>query len=299
MDPDINHHPIYSPKLSFLDVDHSFFNDFAYGAASGLVKAIFYPIENLQTLLAERKDYKAFKRREAYFSGVPKIFQEGGLFTIFRGFVPTVTKHSFWLGADLAFFFQIKYAMYPKDTITKKDIAMKANLICGLMASLASYAILTPLFEITGKNKDTLAKDAINNVKQLSTLNVYKWWKYDIPYALFSKGLLIGLYETKFKRQYHMMKGKVPYFMRFLDAYALAIFSEFCAYPFEQAKRRMMEAQKLNPEHPEEVFRKLAQEKGAMPFLHGISKIFVTQASTALALTIFYTLLEHRKDEAL
>ena len=296
MDSDFSHHPTYSPKLSFLDVDHSFLNDFAYGVVSGSVKALFYPFENLQTILAERKDYKAFKRRDAYFSGVPKIFREGGLF---RGFIPTVKNYSIWLGLDLAFFFQIKYAMYPKDTITKKDIAMKANLICGLMASLASYAILTPLFEVTGLNKNTFTKGTMDKVKKLNTLNVYKWWRYDIPHALFSKGLLIGMYETKFKRQYHMMKGKVPYFMRFLDAYALAIFSEFCAYPFEQAKKRMMEAQKINPEHPEEMFRKLAQEKGAMPFLQGISKIFLTQASTALALTIFYSLLEHRKDEAL
>ena len=82
--PNNNPNPNPNTNLSFKGVNHSIFLDFLYGTASGLVgKGLFYPVENFQKQVSERADYKAFKRREAYFSGTPKVFQEGGLLALF------------------------------------------------------------------------------------------------------------------------------------------------------------------------------------------------------------------------
>jgi len=297
MDPP-NNNPNTNKNLSFKEVDHSIFVDFLCGALGGLIgKGLFYPFENYQKILSERADYKAFKRREAYFSGTPKILQEEGLLGLFKGFIPNVAKYSVYLGSDLAIFYQIKYAMYPKETINRRDITVKGNIFCGVLASLFGYALLTPLLESKGSAKNPVDLSTINNALKTGKITtLYPYWKYELPYALLSRGILIGLYEAKFKKQYYMMQGRIPHFMRFLDAYALALFSAFIAYPFRHTKERMIDALEKNPQNPEVVFRELAQKEGSKLLLKGISKIFATQLSTALALTVFFGLLEKRKD---
>jgi len=293
-----NPNPNPSANLSFKGVNHSIFLDFLYGTASGLIgKGIFYPLENFQKQVSERADYKAFKRREAYFSGTPKVFQEGGLLGLFKGFFPTVAKYSVYLGSDLAIFYQIKYSMYPKETINRRDIALKANILCGVLASLFSYTLFTPLLESKSFNQNPLDVKTLNTALkagQIATL--YPHWKYELPYALLSRGILIGLYEAKFKKQYYLMQGRVPYFMRFLDAYALSLFSAFIAYPFRHTKERMIDAFNKNPQDPDALFREMAKKEGSKLLLKGISQIFTTQLSTAVALTVFFTILEKRKD---
>ena len=300
MDPPNNNNPNTNTNtnLSFKGVDHSIFIDFLCGTVGGLIgKGLLYPFENYQKILSERADYKAFKRREAYFSGTPKILQEEGLLGLFKGFVPNVAKYSVYLGSDFALFYQIKFNIYPKETINRRDITVKANIFCGVLASLFSYALLTPLLESKGSAKNPVDLNTINNAFKAGKIGtLYPYWKYELPYALLSRGVLIGLYEAKFKKQYYLMQGRVPHFMRFLDAYALALFSAFIAYPFRHTKERMIDALHKNPQAPDAVFRELAQKEGSKLLLKGISRIFTTQISTALALTVFFGLLEKRKN---
>jgi hypothetical protein len=129
--------------------------------------------------------------------------------------------------------------------------------------------------------------------KTKGLFGLYRFWKFDIPIALFSRGLLIGLYESKYKRAFYHSNGNVPHFMRFLDAYALALFTGFISYPFEHAKQRLMRAIAEKP-NEDIMFEMIARMEGSRVFLKGISNLFLTQISTALALTMFYTCLDYR-----
>lgn len=296
MDSETEPQPSPLPKTTFKDINHNLFTDLLFGTISGFIgRSVFYPLENLQKAAAAKAEYKTFKRREAYFSSTPQIFKEGGLRDLFKGFIPTV-NYALLFGCNVALFYQIKYTMYPKETI-RRDVATKGNIFSGLLSSFLSYIVLTPLLKMEAAGKDLPSmSEVIKTIKKGQVSSMYKHWQYDLPAVLLSQGLLIGLYETKFKKQYYQMQGRVPLFMRLCDAYALAIFCGFVAYPFEHGKKRLIEALKKKPENPHDVLREMAQKEGSKMFLKGISGMFLTQFAPALTLTIFYSILEKRKD---
>ena len=297
MDSETGSQPPSLPKVTFKDIDHNLFSDLIFGAASGLIgRGVFYPFENLQKAAAAKAEYKTFKRREAYFSSTPKIFKEGGLRDIFKGFIPTTVNYALLFGCNIALFYQIKYTMYPKETI-RRDVATKGNILNGLLSSFMSYMILTPLLKMETVGKDLPSMSEVTKtIKSGKVSGMYKYWQYELPAVIVSQGLLLGLYETKFKKQYYQMQGRVPLSLRLCDAYALAIFCGFLAYPFEHGKKRLIEALKKKPENPHDVLREMAQKEGSKLFLKGISGMFLSQFAPALALTIFYSILEKRKD---
>ena len=281
------------PRSPFRNINHSILTDFLYGSAAGLIgRGVIYPLENLQKMVSERSFFKPFQRTEAYFQAIPKIRQEEGISAIFKGWVPASIRYSLKLGSTLAFFYQFKDILYPKETYPKRDINMKPNIVCGGLASLAGYLVFQPIIEYSKLHVPI--KQAKDIIQKDSFAQVYRFWSSDIPKALIRRGLLIGLYESKINRQYLVMRGKVPMFMKFVDAYSLALFSGFLSYPFQKRKERLIE--NLGKPEPIDEAAKV-NRLGFHPLLKGISSIFVTQFSTALALTIFYTILENNHNQ--
>jgi len=281
---------------SFQTKNHFILTDFAFGTLGGFIgKGILYPFEKTQKMVSERAFFRPFARNEAYFRVIPKIYQEGGISAFFAGWAPATIKFSLNLGSTLAFFYQIKEALYPKATLGKKDISIKENILCASLASLAGYLIFTPVIEY-GKTHTPLNK-APDFIQKNDFLRVYRFWQTDIPKALLRRGLVIGLIESKINRQQARMRGKkIPWFVNFVDAYSFALFGGILSYPFQKMKEISIKINSTKPqENPEDPTK--TNRVGFKPLLKGISTVFVTQISTALALTVFYKLLEKSQNQ--
>ena len=283
--------PVVTLKL----LEHTPTLDFFSALGSGIVaKAVMFPFENIQSYLALRKDYKSFKRRDAYYAGIPEMIKQEGVKSLFKGIAPISLKQGLHYAVDFALFYQIKYSMFPREHIIKTDIGLKGNLMSGILASLIGYFALNPILEagITQKGTNQIAA-ILDAIKKDGIMSMYRHWRFDLPIALLSRGIMIGMFEAKFKRAYYHMNGKVPAPMKFLDAYAIALFTGFLAFPFEHAKRRVLRALEEDPQGIHNIGM-LFKLEGSIVFLQGISRLFLMQISTALTFLSFYTLMEHR-----
>jgi hypothetical protein len=221
------------------------------------------------------------------------MMKEEGILSVFKGIGTFSLRNGLNLGFDFAIFHALKNAFYDL-TYIRRDIHFKPNLYCGLLTGLLNYLVLTPFIEAGINEKGTSTfKAMFASISKNGIGSVYKFWKFDLPVALISRGLLIGLVETKFRRQNFSMNGEVPHFMRFLDAYALSLFTGFVCMPFEYAKKRALKMMEGNPDQKIDMDR-LAKREAGLSLKVGVSRLFLSQVSVSLGFVAYFHLLRGR-----
>lgn len=274
--------------------EHSFSSDFLEAFAAGLAaKGLLFPFENLQTYLSLREDYRAFKRRDAYMAGIPKMMKDSGVMSLLKGIGTYSLRNGLNFGFDIAVFHTLKNSIYDPQYV-RRDIHFKPNLICGLLTGFLNFLVLTPFIEAGINQSGTSTfKAMVQSITKNGLGSVYKFWKFDLPSVVISRGVLLGLVETKFRRQNLQMNGNVPYFMRFFDAYALSLFTGFLCLPFEFTKRRIMKQLEGNPDQKIDM-DKLAKRDGGLSLKLGVSRLFLSQISVALGFVAYFHFLQGR-----
>jgi len=280
----------------------NFLQDFILGGTAGAIsKTISAPLERVKLLLQTQDSNKqlAGKKYKGVADCFVRSFREEGLLSFWKGNWANILRYFPTTAFNFAFkdFFQRTFNKY--DSKTQPYWFLFGNIMAGGSAGACCMLIVYPLdFARTrlgvdiGRKGHTQFNSLTHCLTSILRTDGIRGLYNGVGVSLISifsyRGMYFGFFDTG-KRLIPDYNNR-PFFIKFLFAQIITMFSETVNYPFDTVRRRMMMNSGLEKpiySSTTECFRMVANNEGMKGFFKGNFSNMLRSISSSLVLVLY------------